>query len=80
MLKQGDLLTLENDKEYAVVDTTKINDIIYVYLINSNDYSDFMFCSYDQIDGLYEVEDSDVLSNLIEVFNYQLNGDINGTR
>lgn len=80
MLKQGDLLTLENDKEYAVVDTTKINDIIYVYLINSNDYSDFMFCSYDQIDGLYEVEDSDVLSNLIEVFNYQLNGTINGTR
>lgn len=74
MLKQGDLLTLENEKEYAVVDTTKIDDIVYVYLINSKDFGDFMFCSYDQTDGLYEVEDQEMLTKLIEVFNYQLNG------
>lgn len=74
MLKQGDLLTLEDDKDYAVVDTTKIDDILYVYLINSNDYSEFMFCSYDQTDGLYEVEDQDLLKKLIEIFNNQLNG------
>ena len=60
--------------ERLKVDTTKIDDIVYVYLINSNDFSDFMFCSYDQIDGLYEVEDNDILNKLIEVFNYQLNG------
>ena len=74
MLNQGDLLTLENEKEYAVVDTTIIDGITYVYLINSKNFEDFMFCSYDQVDGLYEVEEQDILSKLIEVFNYQLNG------
>lgn len=74
MLNQGDLLTLENEKEYAVVDTTIIDGITYVYLINSENFEDFMFCSYDQVDGLYEVEEQDILSKLIEVFNYQLNG------
>jgi len=67
-------LTLENEKEYAVVDTTIIDGITYVYLINSKNFEDFMFCSYDQVDGLYEVEEQDILSKLIEVFNYQLNG------
>jgi len=74
LLNQGDLLTLENEKEYAVVDTTIIDGITYVYLINSKNFEDFMFCSYDQVDGLYEVEEQDILSKLIEVFNYQLNG------
>lgn len=74
MLVQGDLLTLENDNDYVVVDTTKIDDIVYVCLINSKDYSDLMFCSYDQTDGLYEVDDQDTLKKLVEIFNYQLNG------
>ena len=73
MLKQGDILTLEDDKEYVVVDTTVMNDIVYVYLMNSTDYSNFMFCSYDQTDGLYEVEDQETLDSLIKIFNYQLN-------
>ena len=74
MIKQGDLLTLENEKEYGVVDTTTIDGMVYAYLINSKDFGDFMFCSYDQVDGLYEVEDQELLSKFIEIFNEQLNG------
>ena len=29
MIKQGDILTLEDEKDYVVVDTTKIDDIVY---------------------------------------------------
>ena len=74
MIEQGEILTLEDDKDYLVVGTTKINDITYVYLINTVDYSNFMFCSYDETDGLYEVEDAELLQNLITIFNKQLNG------
>jgi hypothetical protein len=72
MIEQGDLLTLEDNKEYVVAATTAIEGIVYVYLIDQNDYSNFMFCSYDQTDGLYEVEDPDLLQSLIKTFTKQL--------
>ena len=74
MLEQGEVLTLEDDKDYLVLSTTKIDDITYVYLINTVDYSNFMFCSYDEVDGLYEVNNPELLDKLIEIFNKQLNG------
>ena len=49
MINVGDVLTLEDDKEYVVLSTTLISGIIYVYLMDQNDYSNFMFCSYDMI-------------------------------
>ena len=73
MLEQGEVLTLEDDKDYLVLSTTKIDDITYVYLINTVDYSNFMFCSYDEVDGLYEVNNPELLDKLIEIFNKQLN-------
>ena len=76
MIEQGDVLTLEDDKEYVVVATTVLSDIIYAYLVDQNDYSNFMFCSYDQTDGLYEVDDSETLSELIKIFSKQLNRQI----
>lgn len=72
MIEQGDVLTLEDNKEYVVVATTVLSNIVYVYLIDQNDYSNFMFCSYDQTDGLYEVEDQELLKELIKIFNKDL--------
>ncbi len=72
MIEQGELLTLEDDKEYVVVGSTILDNINYVYLMDSNDYSNFMFCSYDQTDGLYEVEDEEILLQLLNIFNEQL--------
>lgn len=73
MIEQGEILTLEDDVEYVAVATTILNDINYVYLMNADDYSKFMFCAYDQKDGLYEVEDANLLEELLVIFNKQLN-------
>lgn len=74
MIEQGEILTLEDNKEYVAVATTVLDDINYVYLMDSKDYSNFMFCAYDQTDGLYEVEDKEILGKILEIFNSQLNG------
>ena len=73
MIEQGEILTLEDDQKYVAVATTVLDGINYVYLINPDDYSKFMFCAYDQTDGLYEVEDQQLLNQLLEIFNEQLN-------
>lgn len=72
MIELGEILTLEDNKEYVVVGSTMLNEINYVYLMNSKDYSNFMFCKYDQTDGLYEVTDPELLKQLISIFNKQL--------
>ena len=78
MINQGEVLTLENNKEYVKIGSIVLDGINYVYLMNSTDYSDFMFCKYDQVDGLYEVEDPDLLKKLIKEFNKQLSSVIEG--
>ena len=73
MIKQGEVLTLEDDKDYVTIGSIMLDGINYVYLMNSTDYSNFMFCSYDQVDGLYEVTEPELLKKLLELFNKQLN-------
>ena len=65
----------KNDKEYAVASSTVLDDVNYVYLMNINDYSDFLFCAFDEVDGLYEVEDAELLDQLIKIFDKDLNGE-----
>lgn len=72
MIEVGELLTLEDDQDYVAIATTILDDINYVYLMHSSDYSKFMFCAFDQVDGLYEVEDPELLQQLLEIFNKQL--------
>ncbi len=74
MIEQGEILTLEDDVKYVAVATTMLDGINYVYLMCPDDYSKFMFCAFDQADGLYEVEDEELLNKLLEIFNEQLNG------
>lgn len=72
MVEVGEILTLEDDKNYVAVASTILDNINYVYLMDEKDYSNFMFCAYDQTDGLYEVEDAELLDRLLEIFNEQL--------
>lgn len=74
MIEIGEILTLEDDQKYIAVATTLLDDVNYVYLMHEKDYSKFMFCAFDQVDGLYEVEDDELLQQLLEIFNEQLNG------
>ena len=74
MLEQGEVLTLEDNKDYVVASSIMMDGINYVYLINTVNLSKMMFCSYDQVDGLYEVEDPETLDKIIKLFNENLNG------
>ena len=74
MLEQGEVLTLEDGKDYVVASSILMDGINYVYLINSVNLSKMMFCSYDQIDGLYEIEEPELLEKVMKKFNENLNG------
>lgn len=68
MLNQGEILTLNDNKKYSVVFSTIYNNESYVYLIEQDDYTNTMFCEYDNENGLEEVNDSDILENLMKLF------------
>ncbi len=68
MLNQGEILTLNDNKKYSVVFSTTYNNKNYVYLIDQDDYTNTMFCEYDNENGLEEVSDSDILENLMKLF------------
>ena len=68
MLKQGEILTLNDNKTYSVVYTTELNSKNYVYLIDQDDYTNTMFCEYDNNNGLEEVTDSEIIEQLMLKF------------
>ena len=65
MLKQGDILDLDDNKTYSVVYSTMIDSHNYVYLIDQNDYTNNMFCSYDN-KILKEVVDPEMVERLLQ--------------
>lgn len=74
MIEQGEVLTLEDGQDYVVASSVVLDGINYVYLINSINLSKMMFCSYDQVDGLYEIEDPELLDKVMKKMNESLNG------
>ncbi len=69
MLNQGEILTLDDNKKYSVVFTTEINSKNYVYLIDQDDYTDTMFCEFDNQNGLEEVVEPEIIEQLLVKFN-----------
>ena len=68
MLKQGEVLTLSDNKKYSVVYQTVLNSINYVYLIDQDDYTNTMFCEYDNDNGLEEVVSEEIIQQLMLKF------------
>lgn len=68
MLKQGEVLTLSDNKKYSVVYQTVLNSINYVYLIDQDDYTNTMFCKYDNNNGLEEVVSEEIIEQLMLKF------------
>lgn len=68
MLNQSDILTLSDNKKYSVVYTTILNSKNYVYLIDQNDYTNTMFCEYDNNNGLEEVTNPEIIEQLLIKF------------
>ena len=68
MLNQGEILTLDDNKKYSVVFTTELNAKNYVYLIDQDDYTNIMFCEYDNNNGLEEVTEPEIIEQLMAKF------------
>lgn len=69
MLNQSEILTLNDNKKYSVVYTTELNSKNYVYLIDQDDYTNTMFCEYDNNNGLEEVVEPKIVEQLLAKFN-----------
>ena len=72
MLEQGEILTLSDNKKYTVVASQMVDNINYVYIIDQDDYTNFMFCKYDN-NELEEVIDEQLVEKLMVIFNNSLN-------
>lgn len=75
MLKQGELLTLSNKREYAVVSSIMYEDVNYVYILDTETYKDYKLCEYSN-ERLIVVEDPELLKLLIVKFNNDLKQNI----
>lgn len=72
MLRQGEILTLSDNKKYTVVSTTEIDNKFYVYLIDQDDYTNIMFCKYEN-NELEEVVNQELIEKLMILFKNNLN-------
>lgn len=76
MLKAGEeLITLSNNKEYAVVSSIVHDGNNYVCLLDTESYKDYKFCLYEN-DELVVVKDNDLVEVLISKFNADLKTNI----
>ena len=67
MLEQGELLTLDDNKKYAVVYTCKLDNRDYAFLIDQDDYNNTMLCEY--VDNqLREVLDEKIIGKFLSNF------------
>lgn len=71
MLRKGEILTLSDNKEYTVVSTTELDGNNYVYIIEQDDYTNVMFCKFEN-DSLEEVIDSNLVEQLMIIFKNDL--------
>ena len=66
-MEKNYILTLNNDKKYALVNSLKYNDQDYVYLSLLSDYKEYMICEVIG-DEVLEVKDKNLLGQLMLEF------------
>ena len=73
MLEQGEILTLNDNKQYSVVFSTLINSKNYVYLIDQDNYENTVLCEFDNNNGLEEVIEPEIIEQIMIKFNEMRN-------
>jgi len=71
MIDVKDILTLSDGNQYGVVSKTTKDNIIYYYLVDTNDNSNIKFCYEDNTENqieLVEISDENLIKNLILSF------------
>lgn len=75
MLKQGEVLTLSDNKKYTVISTIEMDNNYYSYLIDNDDYSNMMFCKFIEGD-IEEITDHDLIEKLLIKFKNNLDSEM----
>ena len=75
MLKQGEVLTLSDNKVYTVISTIEMDNGYYSYLIDNDDYSNMMFCKLEE-DNVLEITDHDLIEKLLIKFKNNLDSEM----
>ena len=75
MLKQGEVLTLSDNKKYTVISTIEMDNNNYYYLIDNDDYSNMMFCTFEE-DNMEEITDHDLIDKLLIRFKNNLDSEM----
>ncbi len=75
MLKQGEVLTLSDNKKYTVISTIEMDNNYYSYLIDNDDYSNMMFCKFVEGD-IEEITDHDLIEKLLIKFKNNLDSEM----
>ena len=71
MIKKGDILTLEDDNQYTVVDMFVEEEKTYAFLVDINDTVNFIYCKIED-DGLVDLAGTADLEHVIKVINDRL--------
>lgn len=71
MIEIGNILTLENNIEYAVVDLYDEESKTYIYLVDLNDHKNVMFAKVEE-DEIVEITDPNELEKVIKAVNEHL--------
>ena len=71
-----DVITLDDNNEYVVVNKVNYNDKNYYYLIDMEDSENLMFC-YEDNGDLVEVKDKELTAKLLPLFLEKSNDIIN---
>lgn len=74
MLESGDLITLNNKKEYIVVKQFVFEGIHYIFLIAKDGISEFLICEFEN-DKIIPIRDAELISKLVIcIQNDEVNG------
>lgn len=68
MLEQGEILTLDDNKKYIVVFSCIYQEENYAYLVEQQNYKNTMFCKFDNQNGLEEVTDQNIITEILRIF------------
>jgi|GEM_PF-1968813 len=71
MLEHGETWTLDNDKEYIVASIVEEQAKKYVYLLNQDDFQEYIIAEYDN-EEVIVVEEPELVANLLLKFNSDL--------
>ena len=64
MVNIGQVITLDDDKDYMVISKANVENVNYYYLIEDSDSPSTMFC-YEDKDELVDITDAEKIKKII---------------